>query len=165
VFCELNGLVARNEALEWGLFRGEGSERSYTPAVALGIYGRYEPIATEPRAPRLNLVFETGLQALSRLPIFERALAFFLFGSLQQFFFYGNKRASRLMMNGLLMSNGIDAISVPAARALEFNEKMVNFYVTRDGTEMMEFLVSCHPDVDKILFACPGAGHDSECSP
>ena len=87
VFCELNGLVARNEALEWGLFRGEGSERSCTPAVALGMHGRYEPITTEPSAPRLNLVFETGLQTLSHLPIFERALAFFLFGLLHQFFF------------------------------------------------------------------------------
>jgi len=160
VFCELNGLVARNEALEWGLFRGEGSERSRTPAVALGIHGHYEPIATEPGAPRLNLVFETGLQVLSRIPIFERALAFFLFGSLQHFFFDGNKRTSRLMMNGLLMSNGIDAISVPAARALEFNRKMVNFYVKKDGTEMMEFLVSCHTDADKILSSCPGAGQD-----
>lgn len=25
-FCELQGIVARNEALEWGCFRGEGGE-------------------------------------------------------------------------------------------------------------------------------------------
>jgi hypothetical protein len=47
-----------------------------------------------------------------------------------------------------------------AARALEFNEKMVNFYVKKDGTEMLEFLISCHPDVDKILSARPGANQD-----
>ena len=34
------------------------------------------------------------------------------------------------MMNGVLMSHGIDAISVPAARAHEFNEKMVRFYLS-----------------------------------
>ena len=35
-FCALHALVARNEALEWGHFRGEGAETQYTPDVALG---------------------------------------------------------------------------------------------------------------------------------
>jgi prophage maintenance system killer protein len=80
----------------------------------------------------------------------EKALAFFLFGALQQFFFDGNKRTSRFMMNGILMSAGIDAISVPAAKAQEFNENMVRFYLTKDATEMMAFLVDCHPDAEQI---------------
>ena len=54
------------------------------------------------------------------------------------------------MMNGILMSNGIDAISVPAAKAQEFNEKMVRFYLTKDASEMMGFLVECHPDSVQI---------------
>jgi hypothetical protein len=45
------------------------------------------------------------------------------------------------------MSNGIDAISVPAARAKAFNEKMVRFYLTKDATEMMTFLADCHPEL------------------
>lgn len=81
----------------------------------------------------------------SIIPI-EKGLAFFLFGALQQFFFDGNKRTSRFMMNGILMSNDIDAISIPAAKAQEFNEKMVRFYLTQDATEMMRFLIECHPD-------------------
>lgn len=44
------------------------------------------------------------------------------------------------MMNGVLMSNGIDGISVPAARAQEFNEKMVRFDLSGDATEMVDFL-------------------------
>jgi prophage maintenance system killer protein len=126
LFVELQGIIARNEALEWGLFRGEGKEKS--------------------DAPELNRVFREGVTALEECPPFEKAAAFFLFGALQQFFFDGNKRSSRLMMNGILMSNGMDAISVPAARAEEFNTKMVNFYRTKDGTEMVAFLASCHPD-------------------
>ena len=66
------------------------------------------------------------------------------------FFFDGNKRTSRFMMNGILMSAGIDAISVPATRAQDFNEKMVRFYQTRDATEMMAFLLDCHPDATAI---------------
>ena len=52
-------------------------------------------------------------------------MAYFLFGALQQFYFDGNKRTSRFMLNGILMLNGVDAISVPAARLQDFNEKMV----------------------------------------
>ena len=50
------------------------------------------------------------------------------------------------MMNGILMTHGFDAVSVPAVRAVEFNDRMVEFYRTRDGTEMMEFIMDCAPD-------------------
>ena len=151
-FTELHGLVARNESLEWGHFRGEGQETGYTPDVGLGEYGRYTPLATVAGAPELNRVFTIGLQALqTRIhQPFERAAAFFLFGALQQFFFDGNKRTSRFMMNGILMSAGIDGISVPAAKAQQFNENMVRFYLEKDATEMMAFLVDCHPDAEQI---------------
>lgn len=147
-FADFHGLVARNEALEWGHFRGEGKETGYTPDVSLGEHGRYTPLATVIGAPELNRVFASGLQVLQsdvRQP-FEKAAAFFLFGALRQFFFDGNKRTSRFMMNGILMSAGIDAISVPAAKAQEFNENMVRFYLEKDATEMMAFLVDCHPE-------------------
>jgi len=145
LFTELNGLVARNEALEWGVFRGEGQETHYTPDVALGEYGRYTPLPTQAHAPELNRVFTEGINALQDCPPFERACAFFLFGALQQFFFDGNKRTSRLMMNGVLMSNGLDAISIPAARAQAFNEKMVQFYLTKNADSMLHFLIDSYP--------------------
>lgn len=149
-FTELHSIVARNEALEWGVFRGEGQETNYTPDVGLGEHGRYTPLSTVPGAPELNRVFQEGLVALDACEPFEKGVAFFLFGALQQFFFDGNKRTSRFMLNGILMSNGIDAISVPAAKAQAFNEKMVRFYLTKDATEMMTFLVDCHPDANLI---------------
>lgn len=149
-FTDMNRIVARNEALEWGVFRGEGQEKLYTPAVALGELGRYMPLPTLSGAPELNRVFLEGTAALKACRPFERAIAFFLFGALQQFFFDGNKRTSRFMMNGVLMSHGIDAISVPADKAPEFNEKMVRFYLSKNATEMMAFLVDCHPDADAI---------------
>lgn len=103
-------------------------------------------------APELNRVFVKGLQALQNevQHPFEKAAAFFLFGALQQFFFDGNKRTSRFMMNGILMSAGVDAISVPAAKAHAFNDKMIRFYLEKDATEMMAFLVNCHPDAKHI---------------
>lgn len=151
-FCALHALVASNEALEWGHFRGEGAEVNYTPDGALGKRGLYTPPPTEPGAGRLNTIFSRGLAALHEsVPNpFERATAFFLFGALQQFFFDGNKRTSRFMMNGALMMERIDAISIPATRAAEFNSKMVEFYASRDATEMMGFVLECHPEFARI---------------
>ena len=96
-----------------GHSRGEGLETQFTPDVALGERGRFTPLATERGAVRLNEVFANGIRSLEQdvSNPFERATAFFLFGSLQQFFFDGNKRTSRFMMNGVLMSEGIDDIS------------------------------------------------------
>ena len=50
------------------------------------------------------------------------------------------------MMNGHLMSHGIDAISVPAARKQEFNTEMIDFYWQKDGTRMFRLLASCWED-------------------
>jgi hypothetical protein len=157
-FCSLHALVARNEALEWGHFRGEGLETQFTPDVALGERGRYTPLATEPGAVRLNEVFARGIRSLEQdvSNPFERATATFLFGSLQQFFLDGNKRTSRFMMNGVLMSEGVDAISIPAVRAAEFNSRMINFYTSRDATEMMAFVLDCHPEISQIRQLNPG---------
>src|SRR5258708_15441917 len=142
-FCSLHALVARNEALEWGHFRGEGLETKFTPDVALGERGE---------------VFASGIRSLEQNVSnpFERATAFFLFGSLQQFFFDGNKRTSRFMMNGVLMTEGVDAVSIPAVRAAEFNSRMVDFYTSRDATEMMAFVLDCHPEVSQIRQLNPG---------
>ena len=73
----------------------------------------------------------------------EKGIVFYLFGALNQFFYGGNKRTSRLMMNGVLLSNGYDAISEPARQRLEYNEKMMRFYDTLDGAKMVSFLLDC----------------------
>ncbi|MEO3887406.1 hypothetical protein [Nonomuraea sp. B5E05] len=142
-------LIAQGEALEVGHFRGEGP-LTLTPGVSLGEHGRYMPPPTEPGGDNLRRIFTVGVAAI-RTEIespFEQALAYFLFAALQQFYFDGNKRTGRTMMNGHLMSHGIDAISVPAARRAEFNTTMVGFYRTRDATTAFAFLASCHPDFE-----------------
>ena len=143
----LHLLVAIGEALDPGRFRGEGDPLNVTvwPSVYLGNGERHWPLPTEQGAEKLNQVYVEGTEALtSAVPDGrERGMAYFLFGALQQFYFDGNKRTSRFMMNGILMSNGFDAISVPASRSQDFNEKMVRFYTDKDATEMMAFLIEC----------------------
>lgn len=130
LFCELQALVAAEEALTWGVFRdGDVSiaGTAFSPPSAADLDGIFTACLAEP--------------ATFQSP-HHRGINFFLFGALNQFFYDGNKRTARLMMNGIIVSAGYDAISVPAARKLEFNQKMVRFYDTRDGAEMMDFMLS-----------------------
>lgn len=135
-FCALHALVAREEAVEWGVFR--------TGSVTIA--------GTDHRPPppeSLSEIYAAGVAALQRVPnVCERAVATFLFGALHQFFYDGNRRTSRLMMNGILLSAGEDGISIPARRRLKFNEAMIRFYDSKDGTEMMRFMSECSLDPD-----------------
>ena len=47
------------------------------------------------------------------------------------------------MAAGELLKAGVDISSIPASRKLEFNEKMIRFYDSKDGSEMMSFLTTC----------------------
>jgi Fic family protein len=148
-FCEFQNIFGQGEALECGHFRGEGDELNYTPDVGLGLQGRYTPIATEKGAPLLNNTWKNAKTALNQYvknPL-EKGVIFFLHGAMQQYFFDANKRSSRAMMNGILMSNGIEAITIPAVKRQEFNEKMVNFYISKNGTEMIKFMCGLTQDL------------------
>lgn len=150
-FKSLNNIIACQDALEWGVFRGEGLEWCYTPSVKLGTLGFHIPIHTKKEAAELNSVFENGLALIKTLPPIEAAMTFFLFGSLHQFFFDGNKRSSLWMLNGILMSHGIDAMSIPVNKIKEFNEKMARFYLSKNANEVVQFLIECHPDFDQRI--------------
>jgi len=54
-----------------------------------------------------------------------------------------------------LMTEGLDAVSIPAVRAAEFNSRMVDFYTSRDATGMMAFVLDCHPEAVQIRHLNP----------
>ena len=84
----LHEKVAFEEALSWGAFTTSGVNIGGTAYLSL--------IASE-----LDKIFEEGIKSISQIthPIVG-AITYFLFGSKCQFFYDGNKRTSRLMMNG-----------------------------------------------------------------
>ena len=127
----LHALAAKEEALEWGKLR----------TGTVGIAGTsHEP----PDATKLKSVCRAGAQALRNVKcIHTRAAATFLFVARNQLFWDGNKRTGRLLMNGLLLSAGHDAITVPAKKRQEFNTKMIRFYDTADSSDMIRLLVAC----------------------
>ncbi len=97
---------------------------------------------SHPNLPvRLPELYGTTLAELERFPHpLERGIALFLSTARNQFFWDGNKRTGRLLMNGTLLHAGQDIITIPARNQLEFNTKMLAFYDSGDGTEMLEML-------------------------
>ncbi|WP_427006353.1 hypothetical protein [Pseudarthrobacter sp. H2] len=141
----LHGVVAPHEAIEAGHFRGEGSVRG-GGTVNLGEAGTFYATGCEDGGEALRDEYDRGRAYLSTLqnPV-ERAVAYFCFGTRHQFYFDGNKRTSRLMMNGILMGSGHDAISIPFSRRLEFNQHLIALYADANATPLMEFIIDCRP--------------------
>ena len=130
----VNSLVAFEEALEWGRFRsGE---------VSIG-GSDFKP----PKSSELEDIFGIGVRELKKVthPI-KRAIGYFLFGALNQFHFDGNKRTSRLIMNGLLISNGYPILNIKVRDKLEFNKQMIAFYDSQNYTRAISYLLEYYKE-------------------
>ncbi len=133
-FEELHAHVAREEALEWGGLR----------TGALRIAGTtHEPPDARTRPARMEAAIET-IGAMKG--VHRKAIAAFLWTARNPPFWDGNKRTGRLMMNGIPLEHGHDVLTVAAAKRLEFNEKMIRFYDTADGAQMLQFMAGCSLD-------------------
>jgi len=127
----LHALAGKEEALEWGAFRSgmvtiAGSE--YLP----------------PKANDLLAMFNQMIISSDRIDdIYDKAIHVFLTMARCQFFYDVNKRMGRLMMNGILLSEGYPTLNLSAKRKLEFNELMMRFYDSGDEAEMNVFMRSC----------------------
>ncbi|MEU4453188.1 hypothetical protein AB0F44_17770 [Nocardioides sp. NPDC023903] len=121
----LNRIVARRETLDAGRFRGEGTLRRNGSELLRARFATLQ-----------ERVSETGDARLQALIYFSSAVR-------TRFYTGGNKRTALLMMTGILISNGFDAITVPGARRLELDHALDTLVTTDDATELMAFLVDC----------------------
>lgn len=146
---EVSNLVAaaigRDLVLDAGMFRGTGAVGG-TPTVRTG-GDPYYPPATEDGGENLFALhgrIVEGLEEVAPGDPWRQALLYNLAGCFAQFYFDGNKRTSRLMMNGHLMAHGIEPISIPAASRQEYNQVMSQAYVTGDASAAIAFVGHCH---------------------
>ncbi len=131
VAFELHAIAAKEEALEWGVFRN----RQVTISGST-----YEP----PASSELDTVWaaiEDEMRGM--VDIYDRGICAFLRMARAQFFWDVNKRMGRFMMNGVLLAYGVPIINVPAKRQQEFNRLMLAFYDSADMAPMNRFLRSC----------------------
>jgi hypothetical protein len=124
----LHHLLAWEGASKAGHFGGEGSQ-----------------VMAGPDGEKLRWIYAQGVGFI-RSEVddeFEQAVAYFLFAVSCEFYRESGMGTALYMMNGHLMSHGMDVISVPAARREEFETTLAEFLRGRDGTGMFGFLTSC----------------------
>jgi Fic family protein len=129
IFNKLSEIIAKDEALVSGRFRtGEvriGGTDFIPPRASdlVSIFNRELPIIKERCRSKIDLAFEI-----------------FLWMSLNQFYYDGNKRISRLFANMILISSGQGIFNVRGKDRLQFNILMVRFYNTKDADDIFEFI-------------------------
>lgn len=137
--CSLHAEVAKDEALTWGVFRDGNVNIGGTD---------YLP----PPPEKLDVLFEKAVTAIIRIghPIMK-ALSYFLFGARTQLFYDGNKRVSRLMMNGLLLSKGYPMLNIKAKDKLVFNQHMIEFYESGDYIRPLKYLSDYYTEKNRHI--------------
>lgn len=142
----LHSIIAADEALDAGMFRGQGAVHGDSGGVQL-MSGGYVPFDSSDELPEAFADLQDSLESFAH-PV-ERALAYFCSATRSQFYFDGNKRTARLVASGMLMSVGYAALNVPNARRLEFNLALDTLFLHDDATELMAFLVECLLDASQ----------------
>ncbi len=130
ILLKLHMEVSKEEALQWGEFR--------TGNVRIGGTS-YIP----PKSKELDNIFKKNKEMLGKIthPI-NRAISYFLLGAKNQYFYDGNKRVSRLMMNGELLSNGYPLFNIRVKDQLEFNKTVIDYYNSNNITNALKKLSS-----------------------
>lgn len=140
----LHGIVARNEAIEAGHFRGEGTVLG-GGAVRLTDGSVVEGTPAGPAGGHLRTIYADAITALLGLPDRrEQALGYFAVATRHQAYFDGNKRAARMMLNGQLVAAGYPPISVPPGQASAYFRALDRLFRDNDGSPVLR-LLAAHP--------------------
>ena len=87
---------------------------------------------------------ETGIQELNEILKIEnptkRAIKYMLWGMRKQLFWDGNKRASTIVANEIMIENGCGIIIVKEEHVLEFNRLLTEFYNTNEEEKITKFI-------------------------
>lgn len=93
-----------------------------------------------PEVPKTEELHEKLQEILKNPHETDRAIEVGLYIMRVQPFLDGNKRVGTLVANRLLIAAGRGIFSVPDTKAVEFSEKLVDFYETGDTEELKKFI-------------------------
>lgn len=125
--CQLNGYIARNEALEWGKLR--------TGSVGISGTDYLPPVPTE-EAVIVGLVEILSSDTTAT----AKALEAFVWGARGQFFWDGNKRTSMTLANKILISHGVGFLTITDRHMETFNGLLLDYYNTGASESLKDFL-------------------------
>ncbi|MDL9981204.1 hypothetical protein [Microbacterium candidum] len=139
----LHALVAAHEAIDSGMFRGEG-QATGGGTVRLSSGGVVDGRPHGDGGVLLREAYADLLDYLTDEPDPRvRALVYAASVIRHQLYFDGNKRTAKLMASGELMRHGFDAISIPYARLYEQNLALDELFTTDDATGLMRLMADC----------------------
>ncbi len=125
--CKLNGFIARNEALEWGVLR--------TGSVGISGTDYLPPVPNREQASKeLEVILNSDASATTK------ALNVFAWGTRSQLFWDGNKRTSLAVANKILVSAGAGMLTIREDNMEQFNELLVDYYNTGSAEALKAFL-------------------------
>jgi len=133
----INFRIARYEAIEAGVLRGAGTVTGGGMVHAMG------RCFQAPQSPeRLVQLFDEGVRyaAGDGHPL-ANATTWAAWATYYQFYFDGNKRTARHVMNLALMSQGFDAIMVRESDRRAYNEALTEMFTTGSTVPYAQFLV------------------------
>lgn len=125
--CKINGFVARNEALEWGVLRTGSvgiSGTEYVPPI---------PAADEAEKELTDIL-------TADCSVTEKAIDAFLWGARRQLFWDGNKRTSLLLANKMLVAGGQGILTIPQRHMAAFNSLLSAYYGSGNRQWVKRFL-------------------------
>ena len=124
----LNELVATDEGRKVGAFRDDQLW------VAGSVY-------VPPDHSLLDLKFNEMVGEVNQKDtLLDRAVTCFALCAQNLFFFDGNKRTGQMLMNGILLSEGQNVITVPAKDVNEYHRTLLDFYESGDSEHLTQFL-------------------------
>jgi Fic family protein len=130
---KLHNILAKNEALTSGEFRDGAvfiAGTDYHPPKYNELDSLWQEIE--------NIIFDDN-----NVLLYQKAISVFLQMARTQFFYDGNKRTGRMIMNGILLQHGLPVINLPANKQLEFNKLMLDFYPSGNEAKMQKFMLGC----------------------
>lgn len=123
---KINGYVAYNESLDWGVLRYGN----------VGISG----VNYKPSIPVENEVLDAIEDIMNIRSATERAIKYMLYAMRSQLFWDGNKRTGLICANKILIQHGNGVLTIPEDQLEEFNERLSAFYESNDYTKIDQFL-------------------------
>jgi Fic family protein len=142
---QLHAWIGRGEAVESGHFRGEDA---VSGGGAVNVMGRdYQAPEPGPGGRNLADIFAAGVAEVRAIqhPVL-RAVTYCAFATRNQFYFDGNKRTSRYMMNGHLIAHGYDGIVTPESRKGDYNRSLAALFMDADARPYIQFTLACYDD-------------------
>lgn len=123
---KINGFVAYNESLEWGILRNGD----------VGIGGvNYRQTIPKREETENQLHTIMNIEGAT-----ERALKLMLYCMRSQLFWDGNKRTSIICANKIMIENGKGIITIPEEVLEEFNIRLSKYYESNEYNEIIDFL-------------------------